>query len=234
MERGHALQEFGSGLWLADGPVVTAAIGFHYPTRMAVIRLSDASLLVWSPIALSDEIRSALSALGEVHHLAPPNSLHHVFLAEWQHVFPNAKLYAPPGLTEKRKDLTFDCELTDASVAIWGDDLDVVVVSGNRITTEAVFFHRASGTVLFADLVQQFPRGWFRGWRALVAQWDLMMAAEPSVPRKFRVAFTDRASARAAVRRILAWPIEKVVMAHGPPIAKDGHAFVARAFRWLE
>lgn len=32
---------------------------------------------------------------------------------------------------------------------------------GNLITTEVVFFHVKSGTVLFTDLIQQFPANWF-------------------------------------------------------------------------
>jgi hypothetical protein len=54
------------------------------------------------------------------------------------------------------------------------------------------------------------------------------------VPRKFRLAFTDRAAARRRCRRILAWPAEQVLMAHGPVIESDGQAFLARAFRWLD
>ena len=104
---------------------------------------------------------------------------------------------------------------------------------GNRITTEVVFFHRPSGAVLFTDLIQQFPPGWFRGWRALVARLDLMTQAEPAVPRKFRLAFNDRRAALAALARILDWPAEKVVMAHGAPVQQDGRAFIARAFGWL-
>ena len=144
-----------------------------------------------------------------------------------------ARLQAAPGLAARRPDLTIDAELGDASPPEWSGDLDVVLMRGNRITTEAVFFHRASGTVLFTDLLQQFPPGWFRGWRALAARLDLMTEPEPAVPRKFRVAFTDRKAARAALARVLEWPAEKVVMAHGRPVERNGRAFVARAFRWL-
>ena len=38
---------------------------------------------------------------------------------------------------------------------------------------------------------------------------------------------------RASLARILSWPAEKVLMAHGTPVAKDGRAFIGRAFRWL-
>jgi hypothetical protein len=47
------------------------------------------------------------------------------------------------------------------------------------------------------------------------------------------MAFVDRRAARSALRRILAWPSSKVIMAHGPPVGRDGRAFIARAFRWL-
>ncbi|WP_217576947.1 DUF4336 domain-containing protein [Mesorhizobium sp. GbtcB19] len=227
------LQQFGPEIWLADGPVVTAAAGFHYPTRMAVIRLVGGGLFVWSPVALSDDLRAELSELGEVRFLIPPNSLHHVFLADWQHVYPEAKVYAPPGLREKRPDIRFDGDLGDSPIAEWKDDLDQVAMRGNRITTEVVFFHLPSQTALFTDLIQQFRPGWFKGWRAIVARLDLMAAAEPSVPRKFRLAFIDRQAARAAVGRILAWPVENVVMSHGEPVRGDGVTFLRRAFGWL-
>jgi hypothetical protein len=60
-----------------------------------------------------------------------------------------------------------------------------------------------------------------------------MAAPEPQVPRKFRLAFVDRPAARTSLRRILAWPADKVVMAHADPVQQDGRAFIARAFHWL-
>src|SRR5467141_905199 len=106
-------------------------------------------------------------------------------------------------------------------------------MQGNRITTEVVFFHAKSGTVLFTDLIQQFPASSFSGWRALVAKLDFMVGPEPSVPRKFRVAFTNRRAARDSLERIFEWPAEKVLMAHGTPVEKDARAFLRRAFGWL-
>ena len=96
-----------------------------------------------------------------------------------------------------------------------------------------VFFHVASGTVLFTDLIQQFSASSFSGWRAVVARLDRMVGPEPSVPRKFRVAFTNRRAARESLERILAWPAKKVLMAHGTPVETDARAFLRRAFEWL-
>lgn len=227
------LTPFGSDIWLADGEGTVAVAGFHYPTRMAVIRLADGGLFIWSPIALTDALRAAIAALGEIRHIVAPNTLHHLFVAEWKAAYPAARLHAPAPLRKKRKDVAFDADLTAAPPPEWAGEIDQVTVPGNAITVETVFFHVKSGTALFTDLIQHFPPGWFTGWRAAVAKLDLMVAPEASVPRKFRVAFTNRRAAREAVDRILAWPAEKLVMAHGAPVTADGAAAIARAFRWL-
>ncbi len=226
------LQPFGEEIWLADGSITMVA-GFHYPTRMVVIRLPGGALFLWSPVQLSDELRAAVDALGEVRHLVAPNSLHHLFLTDWRRAYPAAKLYGTLGLQQKRKDLDFDGDLEDAPPAEWAGEIDQVLMRGNRITTEVVFFHHRSGTTIFTDLIQHFGPTWFSGWRAVVARLDLMTGAEPEVPRKFRVAFVDRRAARAALRQILAWPTRRVVMAHAPPVETEGQAFIDRAFRWL-
>ena len=226
------LQEFGPDIWIAEGPNVAVA-GFHYPTRMAVMRLADGTLFIWSPVRLTDDLQAAVDTLGRVRHLVAPNSLHHLFLQEWKRAYPEAELHAPPGLRKRRADIAFDADLGDAPNPDWAGRIDQVLMRGNVITTEAVFFHARSGTVLFTDLLQQIPSGLVSGWRAVIARLDLMVGPEPSVPRKFRLAFTDRRAAREAMQRILAWPAEKVLMAHGTPVENDAPAFLRRAFGWL-
>lgn len=226
------LKEFGPDIWIADGPNVSVA-GFHYPSRMVVMRLSNGALFVLSPIGLSADIRTELLATGRVQHVVAPNSLHHLFLPEWKRAYPEAKFHAPPGLRKKRSDIAFDGDLTGAPDPGWAGEIDQVLVGGNLITTEAVFFHRKSGTVLFTDLIQRLPVGLVSGWRAVVAKLDLMTEHEPSVPRKFRFAFANRRVARDSLQQILAWPAKKVLMAHGTPVAKDAQAYLRRAFSWL-
>ena len=56
------LQPFGEDIWLAEGPT-TAMVGFLYPTRSVIIKLSDGTLFVWSPVRLTDDLRAELDAL---------------------------------------------------------------------------------------------------------------------------------------------------------------------------
>jgi Domain of unknown function (DUF4336) len=227
------LSEFGTHLWIAEGPVVRFFAGFRYPTRMAVIRLDDGNLFIWSPVALTPALRQEIDALGKVRHLVSPNFLHHLFLKEWKEAYPASRLYASPGLARRRKDLVFDAVLGDAPEPAWAAEIDQVLMRGSIVMTEVVFFHRASATAIFADLIQNFSRDWIGGWRGLVMRLDGITAPNPGAPREWRLSFIHRRAARAAMARILAWPVERVLIAHGEPQRSDGAAFVRRAFSWL-
>jgi hypothetical protein len=227
-----ALTPFGPDIWIADGPVVSF-YGFPYPTRMVIVRLADGRLFVWSPIALTAALRDAVAALGEVRFLVSPNVIHHLFLGDWKEAFPDARLYASPKLRRKRKDLAFDADLGDAPPPEWQAEIDQVAVRGSFAMTEIVFFHLASRTAIFADLIENFRPDWFTGWKGVLARLDGIVAPHPGAPREWRLSFLGRRAARASLERILAWPIERVVMAHGEPVTQDGRAFVRRAFRWL-
>ncbi|MFO6462756.1 DUF4336 domain-containing protein [Jannaschia sp. KMU-145] len=226
------LLPFGPGLWLADGATATVA-GFRYPTRMVVIRLASAGLVLWSPVAAGDALVAGAAALGPVEQIVAPNHLHHLWIADWAARCPEARIFAAPGLAAKRPDLALNGVLSAPWPETWAGALDAVTVPGNRITTEIVAFHALSGTVIFTDLLQQLPPDANSGWRGAVARLDRMTGPRPHVPLKFRLAQTDRRAGRAAVRRILDWPIRQAVFAHGPPVTADAHGVVAAAFDWL-
>jgi len=225
------LREFGPGIWIAEGPAVSF-LGFRYPTRMAVMRLSNGGLFVWSPVALTGALRHEVDALGAVCCIVSPNRLHHLFLGEWKSAYPQARVYASPGLRAKRADLGFDSDLGDTPEPKWAADIDQVPVRGSFLT-EVEFFHRASRTAIFADLLQNFAPDWFKGWRGMIARLDGICAPHPGAPREWRATFFNRRAARASRHRVLAWPIERVLIAHGDPVGADGAAFVREAFGWL-
>lgn len=226
------LAGFGPSLWIADGPVLSF-FGFAYSTRMAVIRLANGDLFIWSPIALTADLKAEIDALGSVRYLVSPNKLHHLYLGDWKTAYPQALLYAPPGLRKKRKDLAFDADLSDVADPAWASEIDQIRVDGSVALTEMVFFHRQSRTVLFTDLIQNFRKDWFKGWRGLLARLDGIIAPHPGAPREWRMSFVDRRAAKSAVTRILNWPIERVVIAHGELPTENGAAFVRDAFSWL-
>ena len=149
------LTSFADEIWIADGKTVSTA-GFHYPTRMIVIRLDSGGLFVWSPVQMTPTLKAAVNALGPVTDIVGPNVLHHLFIAEWSAAYPDARLHAAPGLRNKRADLSFHSDLTDTPHSNWVEELDQVVLHGNVIAEDVVFYHRRSRTVIFTDVLQQF------------------------------------------------------------------------------
>ena len=227
-----ALAPFGPDIWTVDGQPVSF-YGFPYPPRMAIVRLGNGSLFIWSPIALSAELKAEVDALGPVAHLVSPNRIHHLFLGDWKAAYPGARLYASPGLAKKRRDLSFDAELGDAPEPGWAADIDQVAMAGSFALTEIVFFHRKSRTAIFADLIENLAPDWFSGWRGWLARLDGIVAPNPGAPREWRATFWQRAAARAALARIIAWQPQNVIVAHGNMVRNDGLAFIHRAFGWL-
>jgi hypothetical protein len=227
------LECFGPEIWCIDGPVVSF-FGFAYPTRAALIRLKDGSLFVWSPVALTETLRTAVDALGAVRYLVSPNKLHHLRLSEWKRAYPAARLYASPGLPARRRDLQFDGVLGETPEPGWAGEIDHVLMPGSFALTEIVFLHKASRTAIFCDLLQNFPRGWFTGWRGWLARLDGIVQPQHGAPREWRATFRHRDGIRRAVQRVVDFAPDKVIVAHGDLVRENGTAFVEDGFGWLQ
>lgn len=227
------LDRFGEKLWLAEGPTVRFLGLYPYPTRMAVARLGDGALWVWSPIALDEALAAEVEALGPVRHLVSPNKIHHLFLGEWSKRYPDALLYASPGLAKKRGDLRFHAELGDEPDPSWGGDIDQVVFRGSPFLQEVVFFHRPSRSALVCDLIQRFEPSEVRGVTGAMMRLDGLVGENGSTPREWRASFWRRGPARAARLEALAWEPERLIIAHGTCATQNGREILERGLRWL-
>ncbi|HZL21383.1 MAG TPA: hypothetical protein VFG23_26855 [Polyangia bacterium] len=225
------MKSIGENLWIADGPIVYA-YGFPFPTRMAVVRLEDGRLWLWSPVRLDDGLRRDISDLGRPTYAVTPNKLHHLALRQWVDAFPELSLYAPPGLARKRPDLRFSAELEDASPAAWRDEIDQVRIEGSIFMTEVFFFHRRSRTCLVGDLVQRHGDDG-KTWKAWLVKLGGVGGPEGGTPRDARLTFWHRRRARACIERALAWAPERLVIAHGPCVLEDGTSALRRSMSWL-
>jgi hypothetical protein len=84
-------------------------------------------------------------------------------VAAWRDTYRDAIGWASPGVRERaasrRVEVAFDQDLTDAPGA-WASELDQLVFRGSRLLEEVVFLHRASGTLMLADLIENLePTG---------------------------------------------------------------------------
>lgn len=226
------LEEFAPSLYLADGPTVSF-YGFPYATRMALVRLRDGGLWVWSPIALTPALEAAVDALGPVREIVSPNKIHHLFLAEWARRWPDARLHAPPGLAARKPELHFAATIDEVPDPRWAGEIDQVVFRGSFAMHEVAFFHRLSCTAIVGDLVQRHDPARARGGKGLLMRLDGLVGAHGSTPREWRASFLRRAPARAARDRVLAWQPRRLVVAHGACAQSDAARILERALAWI-
>jgi hypothetical protein len=225
----ESLSRFAEGVWLCAAPV--RFIGMQLTTTMAVLRLADGSLLVWSPVALTPERRAAVEALGPVAHLYAPDLFHHRWLGEWIAAFPAARVHAPRGLAKKRPDLRIDRVHGTAPEPAFAGTIDELPIEGCRLQ-EADLLYRPAGTLIVADLVHNVGRP-AHAWTATYAR---MMGFHDRVAlsRVIRwTAFNDKAAARRCIDDLLARPFDRLVIGHGPPLASGGREAIAAAYGWL-
>jgi hypothetical protein len=196
------------------------------------VRLTGGGVLVHTPGPLGDEVRRAIDSLGPVRALVAPNLLHHMFLRDSIAAYPQARVFAAPGLREKLGDVRIDEVLSDEAPDLWAGDLDQIAVTGAPSLNEVVFLHRASRTLLCLDLCFNVRESPSFPTRLMMRVNGAYGRFGPS--RIFRYAvMKDRRAMRASVDRMLAWDFERVTVAHGEILESGGREALRAGFTWL-
>jgi hypothetical protein len=224
------LHRLADGIWSLDGNPVSF-LTFPYEIRSTIIELGGGKLFIHSPVQLS--AAPLLKALpGQVKYIVSPNKLHSLFLADWKMAFPDAKLYAPPGLKARLPDLSFYKDLADMPEPEWQEILKQKVVRGSWFMSEVVFFHKPSETLILGDLIENHnPQnlGWLH--RAIGLAMG-MLAPNGSTARIYRWTFFRRKEVHQDLQEILSWNAKRVIVNHGPIVEIGAQDFLRNAFQW--
>ncbi len=115
---------------------------------------------------------------------------------------------------------------------LWRGQLDQVLVRGTRWITEVAFFHRSSKTLILVDLLENITDATPNTNWQLKLWWKLMfrMRNNPKPAPEYQLGWADKELVRASLRAILAWPFERVVIAHGELIETNARAVLERAW----
>lgn len=222
------LDPIADDIWHARSELKT--VGVVFPLRMTVVRLSTGSVWVHAPFKIGDELAAAIEALGPVRHIVAPNCFHHLYAAAAKRRWPEAVLWAAPGLARKRKDVTFDATLGDEPPPAWAADLDQRALHGAPAFGEVDFLHRASKTLIATDLLFNIHESESLLTRLVmrsVGAWQ-----KPAQSRLVRLVTKDKAAMRASVARVLEWEFERVLMAHGEALEGDAPARLREALAY--
>lgn len=197
----------------------------HFRTRMTVVRLAD-GLWLHSPVPIDDDLAQALEALGPVRWLVAPNGFHHSYLSDAARRWPDARVFVSPALRGKRPDLAEAADLAGPLPTEWGA-LQGLLVQGTPKFGEVVWLHRPSGSLIVTDLVTHVQQA--RTWLSRLFFRLEGIYGKPAHSPLWKWMTKDQAAFGQSLAQILAWPIARVVVAHGPVIEDaDCPALLAR------
>jgi len=211
--------------------------------RRHVPALSDANdagavacgLWVHSPIAPDEKLLRAVDALGPVRHIISSNKIHHVSIGPWAETYPDARLWASPGV-RARSEVTFTDDLAETPPDAWSAVIDQRIARGSKALEEVVFFHKPSRTLILTDLIENFEASLLRKgfWLKILMRLGGVMAPRGGVPRDIRLSFLGN---HRKLRPVVQWMLnnnpQKVVISHGKWFEVDGRDIIRRAFSWV-
>jgi hypothetical protein len=208
-------------LWAAEHPIRMPG-GVQMQTRMTVVRLPGDKLWMHSPIPIDDTLAAALDKLGKVAYIVAPNLYHNLFVGPASARYPEARVYAPPGLKEKIPALRIDEVFSFAPPADWGDTFEQRSVAGAPSMREVVFLHRPSRTLIVSDLVFNIEKP--EGLTTKVVLTMMGTRGKLARSRMWSLITKDKAAWKASVREVLALDFDRLIMAHGEVVTSGAKA----------
>jgi len=192
------------------------------------VKIPLRSLYVGSRRVLISPVGGAAehAILPTVEALVAPSLLHHKHLCEAQRLAPYAALWAPPGFAAKEPELG-EVNVLGRDPWPFSDELDFEVIEGAPKRNEVVFFHRASATLYTADLV--FNMHGDAGWLSKLTFRAMGIYQRFAMAKPWKHWVKNRGAFLESIERVLAWPFDRIVMAHGDIVETGGKELLRRA-----
>lgn len=225
------LQHVGESIWCHDQLIRFGGLPLWH--RMTLVRLAGGGMIIHSPTRIDEELADEIRSLGPVIAVIAPSWWHDLYLVNCLHAFPSARLYVAPTLARWRPSLPFTDLLTSSNPSVWGDDLEQVSVQGiGLFLDEIAFYHRASRSLIVADLLFNFSDRDAPLTRFLAS---IVIGPYPGCrfARMYRPFILDSSRFRASIEHILDWDFKRIIVAHGAVVQDDGKRAFRSAFHWL-
>eukprot|EP00580_Thalassiosira_gravida_P000623 CAMPEP_0201614216 /NCGR_PEP_ID=MMETSP0492-20130828/28176_1 /ASSEMBLY_ACC=CAM_ASM_000837 /TAXON_ID=420259 /ORGANISM="Thalassiosira gravida, Strain GMp14c1" /LENGTH=202 /DNA_ID=CAMNT_0048081423 /DNA_START=299 /DNA_END=907 /DNA_ORIENTATION=- len=194
---------------------------------------------IWSPITISDELAEEVeSKAGPIKFIVSPNKIHHLFLKSWVNRYPDAVVYAPPGLEQRMvaADIRFDARFGEGETAPeFAKEIDSVIIAGSYFMEEVEFYHKPSKTAILCDLIQRHEEANMTGFKGLLMKMGGVVGEHGSTPRDWRFTFWPfgKTELRKARDAIFDWNAEKLIIAHGQCVDTGASEVIKNALHWI-
>ncbi|MEM6588382.1 MAG: DUF4336 domain-containing protein [Pseudomonadota bacterium] len=216
----NTLKPVARGIWLVDGaPVMRAFV--PVPMRSVVVQLQGGGLWVYAPHALTDGLVSELAALGPVDHIVSPNSDYDAKARAWVDAYPHARLWDVESLTP------------DAAEEAWRGQLHQLVVRVRADRGEAVFCHRPSHTLFFADLFEVLETKFLPVWSRPIVWFSGTDDSGGHLRPTLRCGrkYDHKVALGRDIETIMSWGARGLIPGHGRVFGSHANSQLERAFR---
>lgn len=199
--------------------------GADLGVRMSVVRLSSGRLVLFSPTELDSETKKFIDELGPVSDLVSPTLEHYKHLKSYTHAYPEARIFAPPGLELKRKDLQISHSLAESDRDEWNGEILYQRLMGSTVN-ETAFLHFQSRSLIVGDLV--FNLRPHNLWEKVVYSLN-GVSNRLAISRLFRTTIRDETAFKDSLRRILGWNFDQIALCHGDVVRAKGRQLLKDA-----
>ncbi|KAF2093492.1 hypothetical protein NA57DRAFT_81421 [Rhizodiscina lignyota] len=223
--------------------------------RGTIVRLQSGALAVFSPTALTPEVKEKVESLGgDVKYIAATDIEHHIFIGAWSKEYPKAKVIGPEGLPEKRaKQKNEDVHFTYVFTAKNKNDLkidddfdanfDYEFVDGHA-NKELVFNYKPERTLIEADLMfnlpatEQFSKSGQSPNSGILTKIFIYLngTAGAALAQKRLIWYgpssANKPSFNKSVDKIAKWDFDRIIPCHGDVIETDGKGIFEKIMEW--
>ena len=216
----NTLKPVSKGLWLVDGAPVGRAF-VPVPMRAVVVQLQDGGLWIYAPIELTDRLAAELAEIGEVAHIVAPTPEYEARAEAWADAYPKAQLWTAENL------------MPDKAETAWRGQLHQIVARTGAKRREAVFCHRPSRTLIFADLFEVIATKFLPTWTRPIVWFsgtdDSGGHMRPT--HRWNRKYDDKVALGRDIETIMEWGPRGMIPGHGRCFEAHAGRQLERAFR---
>ena len=218
-------------IWIYEYPVRFG--GMDLFSRTTIIKQNNSELIVHDPGSIDDSIKREIDSLGVVKYIIAPGNYHHLFVTDFQDIYPSAETFLCPGLERKRPDIKYDWILGDKPDARWEDTFEQALIQGTRYIWEVAFFHKPSKTLILVDLLENIGDDYQHKaglllqfwWKFIFRMWN-----NPKAAPEYQIGWGNKKIVKNGLNKILSWDAERVILAHGENIETNVNSVLSAAW----
>ena len=207
-----------NGLWTLRYPM--RFMGMELGRCVSILRLVDGELALHSTGPFSAADIERIQSLGRVKLMLDATTMHDTFSRHARAAFPESPYFVPDGFSQQRAGAN-SRPLAELDANTDGA-LQAIRLEGLRFLAEYACFHPSSRTLILCDLLFNLVDA--QGYTRWAMKRLLGVKRWPAIDRPMRLAIADKAAFEGSLRQIHKWDFDRIIVAHGSAIEKDGKA----------